>query len=88
MMLFYNPGGFATARHMGRYESGQFTGSRNRYTTAEKLNILAVYNKLRSEGNFSLTQAAAVMHIDLLFFIGGLNALRNLIFFNFGVCCC
>ncbi len=42
---------------MGRYELGQFTGSRNRYTTAGKLNILAVYNKLRSEGNLSLTHA-------------------------------
>jgi hypothetical protein len=64
MKLVYNPGGFASARHMDKYESGQFTGSRNRYTNAEKLNILAVFDKLKSEGNLTLTQAAAVMHID------------------------
>ncbi len=49
---------------MDRNESGQITGGRDCYTSAKKLNILALLEEMKSEEGLSLTHTAAVIHID------------------------
>ena len=63
MKLVYNPGGFNSSCHSRKYEAG-FTGSRTRYTNAEKLNIISVVQKLMQDELLSLVQAAVVVKID------------------------
>ena len=77
MKLVYNPGGFNSSRHSRKYEAG-FSGSRARYTNAEKLNIISVVQKLMQDELLSLVQAAAVIKIDPSMICRWLKNVENL----------
>ena len=77
MKVVYNPGGFNSSRHFERYESG-FSGSRTRYTNAEKLNIISVVQKLMQNEQMSLVQVAAVVKIDPSMICRWLKNVENL----------
>jgi hypothetical protein len=65
MKIVYNQGGFNSAYHIQRYESG-FGGHRTRCSNAEKMNILCVVEKLQSEQHLNLAQAAAFVQMNPL----------------------
>ena len=77
MKLVYNPGGFNSSCHSRKYEAG-FSGSRTRYTNAEKLNIISVVQKLMQDELLSLVQAAAVVKIDPSMICRWLKNVENL----------
>ena len=60
----YSCGGFNSSRHVERWGSNGFSGSRTRYTNQEKLNILSLVEKMKLEEGLNAAQAAAFLQIS------------------------
>ena len=63
MKISYNPGGFNAKRHFDRHDTGRSV-NRHRYTNAEKLGILGVFDKLVMEERMTQSQAADVLKVN------------------------
>ena len=60
----YNHGGFNSLRHVDRWGSEGFSGSRTRFTNQEKLNILSLVEKMKLEEGMNAAQAASALQIS------------------------
>ncbi len=60
----YNRGGLNSSRHVGRWGSEGFSGSRTRFTNQEKLNILSLVEKMKLEEGLNAAQAASSLQIS------------------------